>query len=270
MFYWTHLCHGWNPHFDQIACLFAAEEHLVCQPLPLKMWAPLGAIEYPVAAPPVCRERRKIPTGTCCMDWSSCCNLPTRTVVTIQPNTDTIWRETVINHTWTQSDWAGDHSWAGSIKLCTCGWASLKGLTQLLRQWEAQGWRILSKPWYGQDMCRDIWGHLQEPEVHLTVFHILAQKALTPPWQSESYAVETPSPIGPGKDGIYWNLQWDIPPKWEGYFAALGFRGPLLCCKLDLLNWTIPGVEQASLKKGSSHSVTDTDKHHLSGAQSRL
>lgn len=30
-----------------------------------------------------------------------------------------------------------------------------------------------------------------------------------------------------GKDGVYWNLQWNIPLRWVGYFAPLGERNLL-------------------------------------------
>lgn len=41
----------------------------------------------------------------------------------------------------------------------------------------------------GQDSWKDIWAHLQEPEVVLTVFHIPAHKALTPPGNQEADAL---------------------------------------------------------------------------------
>ena len=39
---------------------------------------------------------------------------------------------------------------------------------------------IMNKPLSGQDMWKDIWVCLKEPEAILTVFHILAYKALIP------------------------------------------------------------------------------------------
>lgn len=62
-------------------------------PLPLFLWYPLVA----------CREEmREITADVWCTDESSWGTLPTRTTVTIQPNTDTIWME-IANHS---SQWA--------------------------------------------------------------------------------------------------------------------------------------------------------------------
>lgn len=56
--------------------------------------------------------------------------------------------------------------------------------------------------------------------------------------------LRTPSPITPGKGAIYWNLQWDVLPRWVNYFKPL-HKGelistgiPLPSCTLDLLKCT--------------------------------
>ena len=48
---------------------------------------------------------------------------------------------------------------------------------------------VMNKPFWGQDMWKDIWVHLQEPEAVLTVFHLLAYKVLTPPGNQEADAL---------------------------------------------------------------------------------
>ena len=45
---------------------------------------------------------------------------------------------------------------------------------------------IVNKPLWGQDRWKDIWVHLQEPESILTVFHVPAYNALTPPGNQEA------------------------------------------------------------------------------------
>ena len=71
--------------------------------------------------------------------------------------------------------------------------------------------------------------------------------------------LRTPSPIAPGKEVTYWNLQWDIPPGWVSYLAPpTGVRGndsvsggiALSCCKLGLLKHTVAGVEHVPLEEG--------------------
>lgn len=47
----------------------------------------------------------------------------------------------------------------------------------------------MNKPWWGQDIWEDIWVHLQEPKAVLTVFHILAHKAMTAPGNQEADAL---------------------------------------------------------------------------------
>lgn len=68
---------------------------------------------------------------------------------------------------------------------------------------------------------------------------------------------ETPCSIMPEEEVIYWNLQWDI--FWMGeflctlgknYSASIGI--PSSCCKLDLLKYTVPGIEQTHQRKGGS------------------
>lgn len=54
----------------------------------------------------------------------------------------------------------------------------------------------MSKPLCGQDVWRDVWVHRQEPEVVLTVFHILAHKALTPSANQEADTLPS-SPMTP-------------------------------------------------------------------------
>ena len=66
------------------------------------------------------------------------------------------------------------------LTLCTYSWAVLKGLTLQLRKWEAEGQMIINKHLWGQDMWKDIWIYLQEPESVLTVLHVPAQRAPTP------------------------------------------------------------------------------------------
>lgn len=48
---------------------------------------------------------------------------------------------------------------------------------------------ITSGPLWGQDVCGDLWVHLQEPETVLIVFHNLVYKALTPPGILEADAL---------------------------------------------------------------------------------
>lgn len=78
------------------------------------MWMLLGPVEYvdppnalvliPVASAAACREGAgKIPTSDWYTDRTSWGNLATRTVVTIQPNTDIMWMETGMKHS---SQWA--------------------------------------------------------------------------------------------------------------------------------------------------------------------
>lgn len=86
----------------------------------------------------------------------------------LQPNTDTIWMETGMNHS---SQWAelravwlviSHKSW--SLILSTDSWAVLKGFILWLGHWEAEGWMPMNNPLWGQDIWKDIWAHLQEPE----------------------------------------------------------------------------------------------------------
>ena len=51
-----------------------------------------------------------------------------------------------------------------------------------------QGAGDINKPLWGQDIWRDIWVHLQEPQAVLIVFHVPAHKALTPPGNQEADA----------------------------------------------------------------------------------
>lgn len=48
---------------------------------------------------------------------------------------------------------------------------------------------IVHKPLWSQDMWKDIWVHLPEPEAILIVFHILARKVLTSPGDQEAGAL---------------------------------------------------------------------------------
>lgn len=63
--------------------------------------------------------------------------------------------------------------------------------------------------------------------------------------------LKTPRPITPGKV-IYWNLQWEVP-QGRCYFTYHGEENcPLrfhLCCKLDLLKYTVPEVEMHHWKR---------------------
>lgn len=45
-----------------------------------------------------------------------------------------------------------------------------------------------AKPSGGQDIWKDIWVHLQEPQAVLIIFHVPAHKALTPPGNQEADA----------------------------------------------------------------------------------
>lgn len=51
-----------------------------------------------------------------------------------------------------------------------------------------QGAGDINKPLWGQDIWKDIWVHLQEPQAVLIVFHVPAHKALTPSGNQEADA----------------------------------------------------------------------------------
>lgn len=71
------------------------------------------------------------------------------------------------------------------FNLYTDSWAALKGRTRWPGQWEDKGWLIMNKPLWGQERRLSC---LQEPEVVLTIFHVLAHKALTLPDNQETDA----------------------------------------------------------------------------------
>ena len=94
--------------------LFTSEEHPSASPLSLDMWVLLGLVGYvdppdalspiSVAAPAACRKGMgEIPSDAWYTDESSQGNQLMWTAVTVQPNTDTIWMETGMNHS---SQWA--------------------------------------------------------------------------------------------------------------------------------------------------------------------
>lgn len=45
---------------------------------------------------------------------------------------------------------------------------------------------IMNKPLWGQEMWKNIWAHLQEPETDLSVFHVPAHRVSTPPGNQEA------------------------------------------------------------------------------------
>lgn len=47
----------------------------------------------------------------------------------------------------------------------------------------------MNKPLCGQDIWKDIWVHLQEPEAVLTVIHVITHKALIPAGNQEADAL---------------------------------------------------------------------------------
>lgn len=101
-------------------------------------------------------------------------------LVTVQLNTDTIWRETGMNHSYQGAELRELVSSGCLLTLCTDSWTVLKEFTLWFRKWEAGGWMIMNKHWWGQDMWKDIWVCLQEPESVLAVLHFPAQRMLTP------------------------------------------------------------------------------------------
>lgn len=95
---------------------------LCSSPLLLEMWMLLGPVEYvdppdalapiPVAAAAACREGAgKIPTDAWYTDGTSWGNLATRTVVTIQPNTDIMWMETGMKHSSWRAELKSGFGW---------------------------------------------------------------------------------------------------------------------------------------------------------------
>lgn len=81
-----------------------------------------------------------------------------------QPSTDTIWMVKGTNHSsqWAQvrAVWLVITHEPWLLILCTDSWAILKGLNLWLRQWEKEGWMIMNKPLWGQEIWRGIWAHL--------------------------------------------------------------------------------------------------------------
>lgn len=124
---------------------------------------------------------------------------------------------------WTQKDLAGDNSWTLAINFFTDCWAILNGLTLLLGQWEGEKWMIMNKPLWGQDILKNIWVHL--PEAVLTVFYILAHKALTPLGNQEAASLAQVWALvtNPSVDTTNWlhRKSSHHNPRWDGILPSM-------------------------------------------------
>ena len=159
---------GANPHTQQAACLCAAEQRPVRQPA---VSGDAGATRArgrrSSRAPPRAsprggnetddgfRRRPLTPADARCTDGSVQGNPSTRTVVTIQPNSDTVWTATGTNHSrlWAElGGLAGDHSWVLAVNpLC---WRAVgKGRAFGLG---SRGVTVVNEPLWGQDTWKDV------------------------------------------------------------------------------------------------------------------
>ena len=87
------------------------------------------------SAPVVYREGvGEIPSDAPCTGWGD------RSTVTLQLNTDTIWRETGMNHSYQGAELRAWELWP--LTLYTDSWTVL---TLQLRKWEAGGCMIMNK-----------------------------------------------------------------------------------------------------------------------------
>ena len=85
---------------------------LSISPLSLEIGAPLGPVESvdppdaPASVPVAPAERQRGDSRWCQLHrWVKGGEPPTCTAVAIQPNTDTIWMETGMNHAWLPIGW---------------------------------------------------------------------------------------------------------------------------------------------------------------------
>lgn len=90
----------------------------------------------PNSAPVVYREGvGEIPSDAPCTGWGD------RSIVTVQLNTDTIWREIGMNHSYQGAELKRARElWP--LTLCIDSWTVL---TLRLIKWEAVGWMIMNK-----------------------------------------------------------------------------------------------------------------------------
>lgn len=80
---------------------------------------------------------------------------------------------------------AGGHSEALVINPLNPQLGPSKEINPMAWTMKNQGTGDINKPLWGQDIWKDICVHLQEPQAVLTVFHVSAQKTLTPPGHQE-------------------------------------------------------------------------------------
>lgn len=74
-------------------------------------------------------------------------------------------------------------------------------------------------------MWKDFWFHLQEPKANLTVFHVPAHKALTPPDNLEAEVLATDPAVdttdwmhrksGHSSDPVEWHITRDVGLPWK-------------------------------------------------------